>query len=237
MQLDYFHMPWYYSTIAGLLSWMLLAGYLITPSTYASLTDSEALNKAGSIGKSLMTAVRNLPLLVLASALCIIATLGLIILWFRLRFNYIWIQRHVVTPVLLNSAMGFFSAMLNIYTDQGGQWSITAIVTGSVIGSWLLCSAVLYILYYWLLYQLEIAGGNEIEEVVGGERKESVEVSRKPKEEEEEEKDIHDLDLPPLNHEDSKAHMTDALSRDLPPTYPENLPGVLTQQLTASPER
>lgn len=133
--------------------------------------------------------------------------------------------------------MGFFSAMLNIYTDQGGQWSITAIVTGSVIGSWLLCSAALYILYYWLLYQLEIAGGNEIEEVVGGERKESVEVYRKPKEEEEEEKDIHDLDLPPLYHEDSKAHKTDALSRDLPPTYPENLPGVLTQQLTASPGR
>uniref|UniRef100_A0A8H7NHK2 Uncharacterized protein n=1 Tax=Bionectria ochroleuca TaxID=29856 RepID=A0A8H7NHK2_BIOOC len=147
MQLDYFHMPWYYSAIAGLLSWMLLAGYLITPSTYASLTDSEALNKAGSIGKSLMTAVRNLPLLVLASALCIIATLGLIILWFRLRFNYIWIQRHVVTPVLLNSAMGFFSAMLNIYTDQRGQWSITAIVTGSVIGSWLLfCCAIYFVL-------------------------------------------------------------------------------------------
>lgn len=105
LELKYFDTAWYYSALAGIFSWMLLAGYLISPSTYASFGDSEALDKAGGAGKSLMKAVRNTPLIVLASTFCIVATLVLVALWRRHRDNYIWIQRHIITCVLLVSIL------------------------------------------------------------------------------------------------------------------------------------
>ena len=52
---------------------------------------------------------------------------------------------------MTNSAMGLISTFLNVYSMQDGQWSITAIITVSIIGAWFLASCVLFTLYKGLL--------------------------------------------------------------------------------------
>jgi hypothetical protein len=71
------HIPLSYFVSASLLSWLLLAGYLISPSTYASIQQTEVLKDAGKATKSVFRVIRNLPLLVIASVGCFIATAGL----------------------------------------------------------------------------------------------------------------------------------------------------------------
>lgn len=85
-----------YFFLAGVLSWLLLAGFLVSPSTYASIKESDALDDTGKVGQSLMSAVRNVPLLYIASFACLIATAGLGWLWWRWRHNYVWIKRYVI---------------------------------------------------------------------------------------------------------------------------------------------
>ncbi len=54
-------------------------------------------------------------------------------------------------PILLNSAMGFLSTLLNVYSQQSGHWSVTAITTASVIGLWLLVSSISSYIYQVVL--------------------------------------------------------------------------------------
>ena len=86
---------WYFAA-AGVFSWLLLAGFLVSPSTYASVQESNALNRAGEVGKSVMTAVRNVPLIYVASFACLIGTVGLGLLWKKWRSNLIWVNRYLV---------------------------------------------------------------------------------------------------------------------------------------------
>lgn len=51
----------------------------------------------------------------------------------------------------MHSAVGLSSAILNIYSNQGGQWSITAIVTVSIVGVWFVISVGLYIVYDFII--------------------------------------------------------------------------------------
>ncbi|KAH6869886.1 hypothetical protein B0T10DRAFT_417984 [Thelonectria olida] len=147
MYLDMDEIHWVYSTAAASCSWFLLAGYLISPSTYTSISESDTLNNTGKVGKSLMKAVQNVPLIVIASVFCFVATSGLVFLWRQNQNNYFWVKRYVVIPVLTNSAMGLISTILNIYTVREGQWSITAIITASIIGAWLLFSLAVFVAY------------------------------------------------------------------------------------------
>lgn len=87
--------PWYF-VVAGILSWLLLAGFLMSPSTYASVQESSALKNTGKVGESVMTAVRNVPLIYIASFACLIATAGLGLLWMKWRSNFIWVNRYLV---------------------------------------------------------------------------------------------------------------------------------------------
>lgn len=52
---------------------------------------------------------------------------------------------------MMNSAMGLISTLLNVYSIQDGQWSITAIITASIIGAWLIAAGALYVLYSYVL--------------------------------------------------------------------------------------
>ncbi|KAM4061615.1 hypothetical protein HRG_013249 [Hirsutella rhossiliensis] len=87
-------------------SWLLLAGYLVFPSTFASLRKSSVLEKAGAIGHSVDSLARDVPLTVFASLFCLSSTIGLLWLWWKLQTNYIWVQRRILLPILMNSAMG-----------------------------------------------------------------------------------------------------------------------------------
>lgn len=88
--------PSCYNILAGFLSWLLLAGFLVSPSAYASMQESSALQETGQVGRSVMQAVRNVPLLFIASFACLIASAGLAWLWWRWRHNYILINRYVI---------------------------------------------------------------------------------------------------------------------------------------------
>src|SRR5271167_3292475 len=66
-------------------------------------------------------------------------------------------KRSPVTPSssrcgTLNSLAGVISTIVNVYTQQEGQWSITAKVTIIVSGACALVSGLLYVLYNcWVL--------------------------------------------------------------------------------------
>ena len=88
--------PLYYFVSASLFSWMLLAGYLLSPSTYASIQQTEVSDDADRVTKSVFRVVRNVPLLVVASLGCFIATAGLAFISYEQRTNPVWVKKYVV---------------------------------------------------------------------------------------------------------------------------------------------
>lgn len=86
----------YYFIFAGFFSWLLLAGFLISPSTYTSVQQSNALNKSGAVGKTIISTVRNVPLIYIASFACLGATAGLCWLWYRWSRNHVWTNRYLI---------------------------------------------------------------------------------------------------------------------------------------------
>ena len=60
-------------------------------------------------------------------------------------------------PGLLHSLVGLITTLINIYTIQGGHWSITAKITVMTIG---LCTgnmSMLYLVYnHWILEKIKI---------------------------------------------------------------------------------
>ncbi|KJZ70592.1 hypothetical protein HIM_10021 [Hirsutella minnesotensis 3608] len=145
MLCEYEKTPLRYNLAASALSWLLLAGYLVFPSTFASLRKSTMLDQAGTIAHSVDNLGRDVPLAVFASLFCLSSTLGLLWLWWKRR-NYLWVQRRILLPILMNSAMGLMSTLLNVFTIQDGHWSVTAKINTGVTAGWLLISSFLYIL-------------------------------------------------------------------------------------------
>ncbi|CZT07752.1 uncharacterized protein RCO7_11239 [Rhynchosporium graminicola] len=133
LQLD--TIPKLHNILAGVFSWLLLAGYLVLPGTFTSIRNSRTLSEgAGKAGKVVFKAAQNLPLLWLAGFCCGVASLGMLFLcriWYS---NYKWMLDRIIWPSLTNSAIGFLTTIINIYTARGGHWSITAIVTAAVTG-------------------------------------------------------------------------------------------------------
>lgn len=86
----------YYFIFAGFFSWLLLAGFLVSPSTYTSVQQSNAFDKSGAVGKSIISAVRNVPLIYVASFACLGATAGLCWLWYRWSSNHVWTNRYII---------------------------------------------------------------------------------------------------------------------------------------------
>ncbi|GJN67152.1 hypothetical protein PLICBS_001176 [Purpureocillium lilacinum] len=141
----------YYFGLAGFFSWLLLAGFLVSPTTYSSVRYIDAPKQTGDIGKAVMYAVRNIPLIFIASFACIIAAVGLAWLWTRWHHNHIWVHRYLVIPTMLHSLMGLISTLLNVYGTQEGQWSITAIISVAIIGTCLISSTTAYVTYEYVL--------------------------------------------------------------------------------------
>lgn len=87
--------PRLHNIYASAFGWILLAGFLVLPGTFASLKDREAEldadkgNKA-QIEAEVLHAVNNVPLLAIAIACCAIGGIGLFWLWMVWRRNYVW---------------------------------------------------------------------------------------------------------------------------------------------------
>ena len=76
--------------LAGLFSWLTLAGYVVFPGSFTSLKTSNSLDdsKGGRIVKKVAQYVSLLPI---AGLCCLIGISGTIWMWRRWRKNYVWL--------------------------------------------------------------------------------------------------------------------------------------------------
>ncbi|KAM3519002.1 hypothetical protein MY4038_009918 [Beauveria bassiana] len=128
--------PWY-SAAAGCCSWMLLAVFLVSPATYATIQQSAALSNAGVVGTSAVHLMRSIPLICIAVVTSVVAAAGLAWLSWRWRTNYLWLQRAIIVPTMIHAVTGLGSALLSVYRMQHGMWSVASKITVGVAGAWL----------------------------------------------------------------------------------------------------
>lgn len=161
------HIPTYYFVLAGFFSWLLLAGFLVSPSTFASVRDMKALDETGYLGRSVKAAIQNFPLFIIAAFGCFIASCGMTALWYIWRHNYVWVCRclvmyvdailgvkdsdHFLRPAVIQSFTGLISTFLNVYAVKGGYWSVGAYVSVGIIGGSFAFSTGLFVLYSCIL--------------------------------------------------------------------------------------
>jgi hypothetical protein len=157
--------PFIRNFLAGLFTWLLLAGYVVFPGAFTSLRNAQAANELGKLGKTVLTEVQEGTLWV-AAVCCAFAVLGMCWLWRKCRANHIWLEYHLFLqvfplryskldqltfprPGLRYSVVGLINSLVSIYTAHDGFWSVTAIVTTAVTGT---CSVVMFVLY--LVYEM-----------------------------------------------------------------------------------
>lgn len=84
--------PRLHNLLATFFTWITLAGYIVFPATFTSLSDSQTINDIANKGKieaQILSTVRNVPLLYIAAFCCGIGILGCIWLWWKHRGNYV----------------------------------------------------------------------------------------------------------------------------------------------------
>lgn len=86
------------SILAAIFSWLLLAGYLVFPGTFATLQSSEGLRSAtagSNAGLYVYKGIQNLSLLWVAAILCAGGLCGEIWLCWRCQHNIVWLNRKI----------------------------------------------------------------------------------------------------------------------------------------------
>ncbi|KAF1961983.1 hypothetical protein CC80DRAFT_488356 [Byssothecium circinans] len=149
MLLELDDVPQLHNILASAFTWILLAGYIVFPATFNKLkTDKDLDEKAnnGLKAHALATA-RNIPFLYIASFACGIGVLGSLWLWYKHHKNYVWVINRVFLPALMNSIAGLISTLINIYSAQEGQFSITARATIIVTSSCSVVTIFLFLVY------------------------------------------------------------------------------------------
>ncbi|KAH8653974.1 hypothetical protein BGZ60DRAFT_460367 [Tricladium varicosporioides] len=153
--------PIWDNLLAAFFSWLTLAGYVVFPGTFTSLEHSQTLTSSNS-GKFIQQTVKK-ALLATAGLCCFFGTVGTSWLWYVWRDNAVWLIGHIFLPGLLHSSVGLITTLINIYTAQGGHWSVTAKITVIVIG---LCTgnmSVLYLVYnHWILEKMKTPLDREV---------------------------------------------------------------------------
>ncbi|KAG6336218.1 hypothetical protein ID866_2869 [Astraeus odoratus] len=124
--------PNLYNLLASFFTWILLAGFILFPGTFASWKDAPS----GSTQNEIANLINNVALLVIAWLCTGIGGFGMIWLWWRWQNNYVWIVNRIFVPGCLNSLAGVISTLTNVYGTQSGTFSTTAkstiIVTGAL---------------------------------------------------------------------------------------------------------
>lgn len=120
--------PRLHNIYASLLSWCILAGFVVVPGTFTSiqeLTDDPAV-VANEAASTLLNSVKNVPLLVIAAVCCGIGVAGMMWLAWRWRQNYVWLLNRLFLPGLMNGLAGLISTLVTVYTQQHGDWSVVS---------------------------------------------------------------------------------------------------------------
>ncbi|OAK97329.1 hypothetical protein IQ06DRAFT_296496 [Phaeosphaeriaceae sp. SRC1lsM3a] len=144
-----------HNILASASVWILLAGYIVFPATFNKLQKEEMDAKAdSSLKQHALDTVRNVPLLYVAAFACGIGVLGCLWLWWEHRKNYVWVINRIFLPALLNSIAGLVSTLVNVYSAQDGQYSVTAKVTVVVTAACSTVAAALFLLYNMVMLKL-----------------------------------------------------------------------------------
>jgi hypothetical protein len=158
--------PRFHNILSSFFTWILLAGFVIFPGTFttiqASISNDQAIEQ-NAAASTILGAVKNTGLIIIAGVCCGIGALGMIWLWWRWRQNYVWLLNKIFLPGCLNSLAGLISTLINVYTQQNGKWSVTAEVTAIATGSCMVILAVLFLIYnLWVLERVKRSHGREM---------------------------------------------------------------------------
>ncbi|KAF2641144.1 hypothetical protein P280DRAFT_468810 [Massarina eburnea CBS 473.64] len=146
MLLELDDVPKLHNILASAFVWILLAGYIVFPATFNELqTDKNLDEKANNALKAhALATARNVPLLYIAAFACGIGVFGSLWLWWKHHKNYVWVINRVFLPALMNSIAGLISTLINVYSAQEGQFSVTARATIVVTS---VCSVVTILIF------------------------------------------------------------------------------------------
>jgi energy-converting hydrogenase Eha subunit C len=143
-----------------------LAGFIIFPGTFTSIQsiDVDDPTRSGA-EKWILGRVKNVPLLVIAGTCCVIGAAGMIWLWYRWHNNFIWLVNRIflfvtfslatppadfllcARPGTLHGLAGEISTIVNVFSQQRGKFSTTALVTAIVTGACTTVCGVLVLFY------------------------------------------------------------------------------------------
>jgi len=158
MLLDLDTIPRLHNIFASFFTWILLAGFIIFPGTFTSIaslsTDPEF--QENHTAAHILSSVKHVSLLYVAAFCSGVGALGMIWLWFRWRANFVWLLNRIFLPGCLNSFAGLISTLVQVYSQQQGNWSITAYVTIAVTGSCMVITGILFAVYnFWILERVK----------------------------------------------------------------------------------
>ncbi|KAH6884977.1 hypothetical protein B0T10DRAFT_531112 [Thelonectria olida] len=144
-----------YNFAAAAANWLLLAGFMVFPGTFTSLSRAGVLNDSRA-GRVLQHAIRNTPLLYIGGLCCLCGGIAICWLWWHFKHNYFWLVYRIFLPGLLHSVMALITSLINIYTAQDGNWSVTAIATVYMTGICaLLMGSITAVYQLWFLEKLK----------------------------------------------------------------------------------
>ncbi|KAI9566139.1 hypothetical protein HD554DRAFT_2026113 [Boletus coccyginus] len=161
----------FFNALASFFTWILLAGFLLFPGTFASWKDVPA----GSPQSDILSVVNNVSLYVIAWICTGIGACGMIWLWWRWRKNYVWINNRIFIPGCLNSLAGVISTLSSIYGAQAGVFGTTEtstiIVTG-VLSS--VCGILVLVYQFWLIRNLKLEHDHDVGVEMAGKHGEGI---------------------------------------------------------------
>jgi hypothetical protein len=164
--------PRSHNILASFFTWILLAGFVIFPGTFTSIQSlgDDPKISASQTATDILRSVKHVQLLVIAGVCCGIGAGGMIWLWWRWRDNFVWLLNKIFLPGCLNSLAGLISTLINVYSQQGGAWSVTAKVTAIVTGSVMVITGSLFAIYnFGILARVKKRHGREMEAEYQGE--------------------------------------------------------------------
>ena len=92
--------PRLHNILASVFTWILLAGFLVIPGTFTSFKNSAAFknaedNDSNAVAHAILSSVKNVGLVWVSGAFCLIGGFGCLWLWFMWRKNYVWLLNRI----------------------------------------------------------------------------------------------------------------------------------------------
>jgi len=128
--------PASHSIIAGFFVWILLAGFMVFPATFANFETDAEKGQTGVVQSAVLGVVKHVPLFIIASCCSGIGAIGMCWFWYRWRSNYVWLISNIFLHGALNSLAGVISTLASIYGAKNkiafaGTSKLTMIVTSA----------------------------------------------------------------------------------------------------------